>query len=445
MPVARHCPDRRSINRPPAPRTTSPGEAHDDAANQALAGRPAHRRQPSRLPRAGRPASDRVVIGIVIASSTGSPGLGFGRSFGLGRSRRARQVTITVTEADGCVATPNTVPAGQVTFVITNVDALGVTEVELVVRPADRRRTGEPGARLRQHLLRPAGRRHLPGLLPRREHRARPFTVTGEAAAQSADLTALLNQATIDYATYVDDQISFLLVPVQELAAAIKAGDLAAAQAAYIKARPFYERIEPVAESFPDLDPAIDLRIGDVEAGTTWTGFHPIEQGLFEKQSTDGLSALADQLVADVQTLQTQAAKLSDATRAGTAGGYQAFEIANGASALLDEVLASKITGEEEAYSKIDLLDFEANVEGSLQAFATLEARARPDRPDAGPADLGGLRRADRRRWPRTGTRRRPSGWTPYDQLTAEDKKALTDALLAVQEPLSAISAKITN
>ena len=36
-------------------------------------------------------------------------------------------------------------------------------------------------------------------------------------------------------------------------------------------------------------------------------------------------------------------------------------------------MLASKITGEEEAYSRIDLLDFEANVEGSLQAFATLK------------------------------------------------------------------------
>ena len=37
------------------------------------------------------------------------------------------------------------------------------------------------------------------------------------------------------------------------------------------------------------------------------------------------------------------------------------------------------------------------------------------------------------------------SGWVSYDQLTDADKKALTDALLVVQEPLSAISAKITN
>ena len=228
------------------------------------------------------------------------------------------------------------------------------------------------------------------------------------------------------------------------MAAAIKAGNLAQAQAAYVKARPFYERIEPVAESFPDLDPAIDLRVGDVEAGATWTGFHPIEQGLFAKQSTDGLGELADKLVVDVQTLQAEAKKLSDANAAGTAGGYQAFEIANGAAALLDEVLSSKITGEEEAYSRIDLLDFEANVEGSLQAFATLKPALDQIDPSLVPqiatafdqltAVLDKYRDASE-----------PGGWTPYDRLTAADKKALTDALLVVQEPLSAISAKITN
>ena len=353
-------------------------------------------------------------------------------------------MTVTVTEAGGCVASPNTVPAGQVTFVITNVDSLSVTEVELV---ADQRIVGErenlaPGfdSTFSARLDGGAYEVYCPGAATERT----PFTVTGQATAQSADLTALLDQATVDYGTYVDDQITFLLVPVQELAAAIKARDQAAAQAAYVKARPFYERIEPVAESFPDLDPAIDLRIGDVEAGTTWTGFHPIEQGLFEKKSTEGLSELADQLITDIQSLQAEAAKLSAATAAGTEGGYQAFEIANGSATLLDEVLASKITGEEEAYSRIDLLDFEANVEGSLQAFATLKPALDQIDPTLVPqiaAAFDALTAVlDKYRDP-SGL----GGWTPYDKLTAEDKKALTDALLVVQEPLSAISAKITN
>ena len=382
------------------------------------------------------------------ASSTGSgsstASSASGEASGSAGTGEPGEITVTVTEADGCVATPDTAPAGQVTFVITNVDALSVTEVELV---SDQRIVGE-----RENLAPGFGSTFSARLdggtyqvfCPGAATEKRPFTVTGEAAAQSEDLTVLLDQATVDYGTYVDDQITFLIVPVQELAAAIKAGDLTAAQAAYIKARPFYERIEPVAESFPDLDPAIDLRVGDVEAGTTWTGFHPIERALFEAQTTDGMSQLADQLVVDVQTLQSEAAKLSAATKAAAAGGYQAFEIANGSATLLDEVLASKITGEEEAYSKIDLLDFEANVEGSLQAFATLKPAL--DQIDASlvpqiAAAFDALTAVlDNYRDPTSA-----SGWVSYDKLTAEDKKVLTDALLVVQEPLSAISAKITN
>ena len=377
------------------------------------------------------------------ASAAASGASGSAAASGSAGTGTPGQVTVTVTDADGCVASPDTVPAGQVTFVISNLDAVGVTEVELV---ADQRIVGErenlaPGfdSTFSARLDGGSYEIYCPGASTERS----AFTVTGQAGAQDADLAALLTQATKDYATYVDDQITFLLVPVQEMATAIKAGDLAAAQAAYIKARPFYERIEPVAESFPDLDPAIDLRIGDVEQGTEWTGFHPIEQGLFEKQSTEGLGALADGLVVNIQQLQEEATKLSDATAAGADGGYQAFEIANGSATLLDEVLASKITGEEEAYSKIDLLDFEANVEGSLQAFATLK----PALDQIDPTIVPQISAAFDALTTELATFKdpaSPSGWISYDKLTDADKKALTDALLAVQEPLSAVAQKIT-
>ena len=51
----------------------------------------------------------------------------------------------------------------------------------------------------------------------------------------------------------------------------------------------------------------------------------------------------------------------------------QAVQIANGANELLAEVSASKITGEEERYSHIDLVDFEANVEGAEAAFEAVK------------------------------------------------------------------------
>ena len=353
-------------------------------------------------------------------------------------------VSISITDAKGCVASPDTVPAGPVTFNVKNLDATGITELELV---SDQRIVGErenltPGFGSTFSVRVDGGSYEIycPGGATERS----PFTVTGKAAAAGADnQTALLQQAAVDYATYVDNQIEFLLPPVQELVKAIKSGDFKGAQAAYAKARPFYERIEPVAESFPDLDSAIDLRVGDVETGTQWTGFHPIEKALFQTKSVKGLDPLAAKLLVDVKDLQTKAKALSVDTVKNNGKGYQPFEIANGASGLLDEVLKSKITGEEEAYSRIDLLDFEANVEGSLQAFATLEPALNEIDPTLVPkisSKFDALSTV-------LATYRDPKavgGWTAYPALTAADKKKLTDALLAVQEPLSAISAKIT-
>ena len=58
-------------------------------------------------------------------------------------------------------------------------------------------------------------------------------------------------------------------------------------------------------------------------------------------------------------------------------------QIANGAVELLGEVSKSKITGEEERYSHIDLVDFEANVEGAKAAY---QSRPRPGRWPRRPA-----------------------------------------------------------
>ena len=388
-------------------------------------------------------ASSAQVSGSATASTAVSSSAAASGSASAGANGTST-VSISITDAKGCAATPDTVPAGVVTFNVKNLDATGITELELI---SEQRIVGErenltPGFDSTFTVKVDGGSYEI--YCPGGATEKIPFTVTGKAAAaDTGDTATLLQQATVDYGTYVDNQIEFLIPPVQELVSAIKAGNLEAAQAAYAKARPFYERIEPVAESFPDLDSAIDLRIGDVEAGTAWTGFHPIEKGLFEAKSTKGLDKLADGLLTNVKDLQTKAKQLSADTVAKNGKGYQPFEIANGASGLLDEVLKSKITGEEEAYSRIDLLDFQANVEGSLQAFATLEPALNKIDPTIVPTistKFNALTTVlDTYR-----DSKALGGWTPYEDLTAADKTKLTNALLAVQEPLAAVSAKIT-
>ena len=66
-----------------------------------------------------------------------------------------------------------------------------------------------------------------------------------------------------------------------------------------------YERAEPIAEVFGDLDPKIDAREGDVKA-SEWGGYHRIEQGLFEKGTTKGYEEYADQLMKDVHLLRAK-------------------------------------------------------------------------------------------------------------------------------------------
>jgi iron uptake system component EfeO len=149
---------------------------------------------------------------------------------------------------------------------------------------------------------------------------------------------------------------------VRPFVAAVKAGDVAEAKRRFAAARAPYETIEPVAESFGNLDPEIDARVNDVKKGDRWTGFHRIEQALWVRNTTKGMGPIADKLLADCITLERKARTLS----------YQPDELANGANGLLDEVASSKITGEEDRYSHTDLSDFVANVSGSQTTFGLL-------------------------------------------------------------------------
>jgi iron uptake system component EfeO len=61
---------------------------------------------------------------------------------------------------------------------------------------------------------------------------------------------------------------------------------------------------------------------------------------------------------------------------------FSADEIANGLRGLLDEVATGKITGEEEYWSRTDLWDFQANIEGARVAFEGLRPLLQERDPD---------------------------------------------------------------
>jgi len=153
---------------------------------------------------------------------------------------------------------------------------------------------------------------------------------TSPAPANTAQ--AQVADAVKNYRTYVESKSAALVPAAEEFAAAVKAGDVAKAKKLFPVARGYYEAIEPVAESFGDLDPEIDARVNDVVAGAAWTGFHRIEKALWVDGTTKGMAPFADKLVTDVKRLDGLVASVK----------LQGAQIANGAVDLLGEVANSR-------------------------------------------------------------------------------------------------------
>ena len=197
-------------------------------------------------------------------------------------------------------------------------------------------------------------------------------------------------------------------------------------------ARTYWERIEPVAEIFGDLDPRIDGREGDQAEGEDFTGYHRIEKALWETGDVSDMGPYADQLLADVEEIVALANETT----------LDPLQLANGAKALLDEVATGKITGEEDRYSHTDLWDFAANLEGSQAAVQAL----RPYLEEADPelvAEIDERFADDRGRARAVPLRRRLDRCTTSS--TQEQLKGLSDSITALTESVSQVAAVVAD
>jgi len=339
-------------------------------------------------------------------------------------------VTITLTSA-GCEPSPATVGAGLVTFKVTNKDASAVSEAELLKGSTilGEKENLTPGLSGSFSLRLGAGKYVVNCPNAKADHA--DFTVTGTAtsAAPNPSAQALAAAAGQAYHDYVVSEVAQLVSGTATFTAAVKSGDIAAAKAAFGPARTHYESIEPVAESFGDLDPAIDARIDDVDDPNQWTGFHRIEKALWEDNSLDGMAPIADQLTADVAKLQSLVADAS----------YQPAQIANGSVELLDEVANSKVTGEEDRYSHTDLYDFEANVSGAKEAFTDVEPILKTVDPTL--ASTIETRFSDV--FAALEQYKQGDGWVDYSTVGDDARRVLTQKVDALAEPLSQVAALV--
>ncbi len=346
---------------------------------------------------------------------------GSGQTGGTGSSSGPRKISVTITSA-GCKAKPSRVPAGPATFSVTNDGADKVSEVELqsgnkVLGEAEGVPPGLSGS-FSVTLHEGSFQTYCPGA----DQERWPFVVAGGSVAAGPSKAAVAGVAR--YRTYLEAQTAALVARTRAFTDAVRAGRLADAKRLYVPARIRYERIEPVAESFGSLDPAIDARAGDVPAAR-WTGFHPMEKTLWIKGTTRGLGSLAERLQVDVRDLQRHVRRVK----------LEPAQIANGSVELLGEVSKSKITGEEERYSHTDLDDFEANVDGSQAAYESVRGIVAAKKPAL-------ATRIDRRFdavHRALAPYRRGAGFVTYTALTAADTRKLSQAIDALAEPLSQV------
>ncbi|MBG0829005.1 cupredoxin domain-containing protein [Planomonospora sp. ID67723] len=373
------------------------------------------------------------------ACSSGDDGADGGSSSGSGSAAVAPQPAPTgkVTESvdvaatdTTCVAAKTALPAGVISFKLKND---GKEPTWLYVFRADKTVVSEraniaPGATADLVVELGAGTYQI-ACKPNHEGDGirQDITVSGELAAQA---DPRITRAVEDYRTYITEQVDDSIAKTKDFVAAVKDGDVKKAKDLYAPSRVGWERIEPVAEAFGDIDPKVDLREADLEEGATWTGWHRLEKALWKAPKTVGKeSKYGDMLLEDLDVLK---AKLPTAE-------ITASSMANGAKELLDEVATGKVTGEEEAFSHTDLWDFKANVDGAYKVYQLLTPVVMEKNPalvttlDAEFAELNTL----------LGKYAKGDGFVSYTELSKEQVKELADAVNALAEPLSGLAAVV--
>ncbi|MFD1245322.1 iron uptake system protein EfeO [Paralysiella testudinis] len=335
-------------------------------------------------------------------------------------------VNITVNDA-ACEPMALTVPSGQTVFNIQNNSGRKLEwEILKGVMVVDERENIAPGLADKMTVtLLPGEYEMTCGLLTNPRGK---LTVTDsgfKATASQADM-AKLEQPLAEYKAYVQAEAKELVAKTTEFTAAVKAGNIAKAKSLFAATRYHYERIEPIAELFNELDPAIDAREDDFKQGPkdpAFTGFHRLEYALWVENSTAGVNEVADKLLADVKTLQQEIDLLS----------FPPNKVVGGAAVLVEEVAGSKISGEEDRYSHTDLSDFQANIEGAqkiVDLFRPLIAeknQALLDKTDANFKTVNNI----------LAKYQTANGFETYDKLTEADRKALQAPINALAEDLA--------
>ncbi|NJR65309.1 MAG: iron uptake system protein EfeO [Leptolyngbyaceae cyanobacterium CRU_2_3] len=336
------------------------------------------------------------------------------------------KVALTVTDK-GCEPNQLSVPAGKTSFEITNQSSQPL-EWEILdgVKVVEERENIAPGFVQDLKADLEAGEYDMGCGL--RSNPKGKLTVTATGTSASAVITPSQLVAPIaEYKVYVIQEIDQLVIKNQAFTDAVIAGDITKAKDLYAPTRVHWERAEPIAELFSDLDGSMDAREDDFAKKADdpeFTGFHRIEKALFQDNTTEGMKPIAEKLMADTLDLQKRIMELA----------IEPKNMVGGAAALIEEVAATKVSGEEDRYSRTDLWDFNANVEGSQKIVTLLRPLVEKVNPD--------LQKRVDTAFAQVNTtlakyKAPGGGFVEYDQLAKGDRDDLKAVLATLSEDLS--------
>jgi iron uptake system component EfeO len=298
-----------------------------------------------------------VVFGLALSSCSDGHSATVASSSG-----KSSDVDIVVTPAR-CVSEPSTVPPGVVNFTVSNKNATSVTEVEL--RKSDGYLLAEepnlaPGTLGGISADLSAGFYEIS--CPGADRTTAMFTVAGASTGPGWKKSPQLVEAVHLFTEWMSHQFQLLVTDTGAFASAVEAGNLTEAENLYVPAREDYESIEAASEVYGPLYPDIDGQIEDFGGPSQFEGFHEIEESMWVGGTLSGQFSYAMTLVKDVDQLQMLA---STAT-------YQPAQIGDFASAQLVEASNYLVTGSEERYSNLELVDLKGTLDNTQEAISVL-------------------------------------------------------------------------
>ncbi|CAI1882888.1 iron uptake system protein EfeO [Serratia fonticola] len=335
------------------------------------------------------------------------------------------QVKVTVNDKQ-CEPMQLTLPAGKTQFVVHNTSQKNLEwEILKGVMVVEERENIAPGFTQKMTANLEAGEYDMTcGLLSNPKGKL-VVTAAGAVADGKPNVMDLVGPIA-EYKVYVTKEVEGLVKQTKLFTDAIKAGDVAQARKLYAPTRQHYERIEPIAELFSDLDGSIDAREDDYEKKAEdpkFTGFHRLEKALFADNTTKGMNEYADGLYKDTLELQKRIGELT----------FPPSKVVGGAAGLIEEVAASKISGEEDRYSRTDLWDFQANVDGAQKIVNLL----RPLLEKANQPLLAKIDANFKTVDTILAKYKTAEGYESYEKLTTADRNAMKGPITTLAEDLS--------